>query len=138
MPKCLRCGSCCIQYHGNNFANEEEIRRWIEEERFDILHYCYGWNEWCFWNFIENPKEVLEYLTEGINSDVWFNPETQEEIYLCPFLRKRRNREQFECSIHDTRPGVCREYFCDPKDMKKIVKKSFIENLREYRKKRRH
>jgi len=67
---------------------------------------------------------------------MWFDPETGERIYLCPFLRKRRGKNEFECMVHDSKPAMCQDYICDPKDMKGIIKRPFEENLRDYKKRR--
>jgi len=135
---CERCGSCCVQYHGNDFATEEDIRRWIYELRIDILQFCDGWNERCFEHYIEEPEKVISYLTNDSKYEFWINLLIMEKLELCPFLRKKYGKPKFECLIYDTRPKTCREYFCESNDMKRFVKKSFEENLKEYRKKRKY
>jgi len=135
---CEECGSCCVQYGGNDFATEKDIKRWIHELRLDILQFCEGWNEWCFEHYIEEPVKVISYLTNGGNYVFWRNPLTKEPLGLCPFLRKKYGKSQFECLIYNTRPKTCREYFCKPNDMKGFVKKSFRRNFKEYREKRKY
>lgn len=138
---CERCGSCCVQYDGNNFATEEDIRRWVYGLRHDILQFCGGWREWCFGAIFETNaqrEKVISHLLKDLNDVVWFDPLTQGQLDLCPFLRKKYGKPKFECLIYDTRPKACREYFCEPNDMRRIVKKSFEENLKEYRKNRKY
>ena len=134
---CERCGSCCLQFGGTNFADEADLRRWLKEERIDILQYACGWNDWCNEVFRDYPELVIEYLTESLNAEFWFDPRTGNELSICPFLKKRYRKQQFKCSIHETKPQTCREYFCNPNDMKGIVKRPFDKNYREYRKIRR-
>jgi Fe-S-cluster containining protein len=134
--KCERCGSCCLQIGDIINISEEDIRRWVNEGRVDILQYCSGWNNECYDMFLWDQEELVRYLNEGINMEMWFDPESGDEVYLCPFLRKKYGRNEFECMIHDTKPEICRDYICNPKDMRKIIKKSFEKNLKEYKKKR--
>ena len=131
---CERCGSCCVQIGYIN-PREEDIKRWVRGSRYDILEYCEGWQEDCW---LWDEQELISYLRDCTNSEMWFDPRTGEELSLCPFLRKVRRKEQFECRIHDTKPLMCQEYICNPKDMKKIIKRSFSENLKLYRKKKRN
>lgn len=136
--ECERCGSCCVQYE-KTAASEEDIRRWVCESRSDILLYCYGWNDTCSRMMAHGcEKQLINYLTEDkINLGMWHKPENREEnLKLCPFLRKKRNMNRFECMIQGTKPEICRNYICDPKDMQLIIKRSFEENLEDYRKKR--
>lgn len=146
---CERCGSCCVQYDGNNFATEDDIKRWVYQVRCDILQYCYGFEEWCFWDVVSEDnnahERVISHLIKNLNNVVWFDPDTGDQLYICPFLRKKYGKAQFECLIHDTRPWACRQFFCNPNGdtpspigtvHARIIKKSFEENLKEHRKKR--
>lgn len=136
--KCERCGSCCVQLGDLYNVTIQDVRRWIEERRFDILWYCCGWNDASFDMFLEFDTEgLVRYLGESLNMEMWFNPENGDELRLCPFLRKTRGKRQFECLIHDTKPEICRNYICDPQNMMRIVKRSFEENLKEYKRERR-
>jgi Fe-S-cluster containining protein len=129
--KCEKCGSCCLQLKGIINVSDEDIKRWVNENRADILQYCYGWR-----GLNDAKEEVVRHLTKGVNMEMWFDAE-RDEIDLCPFLRKKYGKNEFECTIHETKPEVCRNYICNPKDMSGIIKKPFKENLEEYRKKRR-
>lgn len=131
---CKRCGSCCVQVGYVN-PSIEDVERWVWNHRFDILQYCVGWrDDCCLWN----EQELMSYLTDGMNYGMWFDSETGEELLICPFLRKTRGKDTFRCLIHDTKPETCRDYICNPKDMKKIVKRPFKENLKVYKRKRRN
>lgn len=141
MLSCEMCGSCCVQYSGKGFATKEDIKRWVYEGRFDILQFCAEWNEWCFSHYFEESEKVISYLTScELNYEFWFDPSAGEhvEIRLCPFLRKKYRKSQFECLIHNTKPKRCKEYFCKPNDMRGIVKKSFEHNFKEYKEKRKY
>lgn len=115
----------------------EDIKRWVNQGNFLVLQYCAGWNEDCWDMLFEEKEKLIEYLVEPItNCEMWFDPETGEQIFLCPFLRKERDKNGFECMIHDSKPLMCRDYVCDPKDIKGIIKRPFEENLKDYRKRR--
>jgi Fe-S-cluster containining protein len=139
MKKCERCGSCCVQLRGIWDISEEDIRRWINEFRIDILQYYNGWDDECsiMMGNGENRKLVYYLTKDKMNMEMWCDPENREDnIDLCPFLRKKRGENQFECMIEKTKPEFCRNYICNPKNMMEIVKRSFEESLREFRKKR--
>jgi len=136
---CEKCGSCCLQLPGMKEINAKDVERWANENAGFVLQYCQGWTyiEDCWSMLFEQKQKLIEHLTKPLmNCDMWFDPETGEQMLLCPFLRKRRSKNQFECMIHDSEPLMCQDYICDPKDMKGIVKRPFEENLRDYRKKR--
>ena len=134
--KCKRCGSCCLQIGDIINISEDDIKRWVKEGRSDILQFCAGWTKDCFKLMVWREKELIRYLNESINMEMWFNPKSGNEISLCPFLRKQYGKNQFKCTIHNTKPKICREYICDPKNMLRIIKKPFRENLLEYKKMR--
>ena len=115
----------------------EYIKSWVNQEHWLILQYCHGWNAKCWDLLFEDEEKLIKYLVNPImNCEMWFDPETGEQIYLCPFLRKRHGRNEFECMVHDSKPKMCQDYICDPKDMKGIIKRPFEENLRDYKKRR--
>ena len=84
MSECERCGKCCVEYIGTFGATKEDILRWRKEGRDDILAYvCFMGDDW---------------------GDLFFHPETGEEIHdRCPFLRKIRNKNEYECMIEETK-----------------------------------
>jgi hypothetical protein len=116
----------------------EDVERWVNQEIFLVLQYCEGWNADCWDMLFEEKEKLIQYLVKPLTKcEMWFDPDTREQIFLCPFLRKRRGKNEFECMIHYSKPLMCQDYICDPKDMRGIVKRPFEENLREYRKRRR-
>jgi Fe-S-cluster containining protein len=42
--------------------------------------------------------------------DIWFNPDTGEEVERCPWLRKLPRQDKYICRIHDVKPKMCRQY----------------------------
>lgn len=86
--ECARCGKCCLA-DMIAYVTSEDMDRWIREGRTDILH------------IIENEQAV--WL-----GDHFISSRTGRPIYGCPFLEMPD--ELFSCSIHETRPGVCRKY----------------------------
>jgi len=133
---CKGCGSCCLQLKDMIQIYAEDIERWVNQGFWLVLQYCYGWNEHCWDMLFEEKEKLIEHLVESINCEMWFDPETGEQIFLCPFLKKRRGKNKFVCMIHDSKPTMCQDYICDLRDMKGIVKRPFEENLRDYRKRR--
>jgi Fe-S-cluster containining protein len=90
--ECQRCGGCCFRF-SELTAFPEDIDRWVDEGREDILQYA------------------DEYMYSLIGAaDLWIDPETGEPLRRCPFLRKVRNKPMYRCLIYDTRPGQCRSF----------------------------
>ena len=86
--ECLRCGRCCLV----NFAayvTEEDIRRWEEEGRRDILH-------------------ILEREKGSWQGDRLISADSGQALGGCPFFDF--DGERFRCAIHETRPATCRNY----------------------------
>jgi Fe-S-cluster containining protein len=71
------------------YVTAEDMARWVSEERTDILH------------IIENEQAV--WL-----GDHFVSSRTGRPIYGCPFMEMEGRVTA--CSIHSTRPGVCRNY----------------------------
>ena len=94
MRNCTQCGKCCLKYGGGGLggATAEDLQMW--KTRPDIMH----------------------YIDESL-PDLWVSPVTGEEMFRCPFLRKRPNVEKYNCRIHDARPFVCRDY---PEDVEQM------------------
>ena len=86
--KCQRCGTCC-QIHFSVYAMEEDVARWRAEGRDDILR-------------------LLEDEHAAWAGDQLVSTVTGDPLSPCPFLRKEDGG--FSCSIHPTRPRICREY----------------------------
>lgn len=97
---CTRCGKCCLNenYMGNLFASADDVARWDDDFRFDILRYAY-------------------VMPDG-TADLWID-ENEREHYRCPFLRKDRGKPTYKCCIHDTKPKPCRDY---PQDYDQMVR----------------
>ncbi len=85
--KCKQCGNCCLNLSGacSRDADEEDMTRWEEEGRVDILKYIYYY-------------------------ELWYSPRTGEELDRCPWLRKLPQKNKYICRIHDTKPTHCKQY----------------------------
>ena len=91
--QCQLCGKCCLEYAYNLQVTEEDMCRWEEEGRRDIL-------QWV------SRIGVGEYLA----LDFPIHPETGDEVDRCPFLRKLPRKDVYICRIHDTKPDACRRF----------------------------
>lgn len=86
--RCQRCGRCCSTLGKSIQASPSDIKRWIEGQREDLL------------GLLNTFREGGTLTTDGT-------------LYLgegdrCRFLG--RDGDSYSCSIHGTRPEVCREY----------------------------
>ena len=87
---CTACGKCCTQAHYMRSlpASADDVARWRREEREDILEYL----------------DVV-----GIELyELWFKD--GEPLQDCPFVKKKRGKNIYQCAIYETRPEVCRKY----------------------------
>ena len=85
--QCRQCGACC---HVDMFAyiTDDDIRRWEQENRFDIINHIRGTEVKWFGDIILSGQGI--------------------HIQSCTFLNWDGNA--FCCDIYDTRPHVCRNY----------------------------
>jgi Fe-S-cluster containining protein len=93
-PRCFRCGKCCREHGFGLTVTPGDTRRWKKQGRADILRYA-----WI-------PRGVGGY------GDIWIDPETGEDLDYCPFLQKV-SLGKYICSIYETRPKICREFWCE-------------------------
>ena len=83
MKDCNQCGKCCIKYsNGGLSASEDEIKHW------DIF-----------------KPEVYDFVNNG---KIWIDPQTGEQLEICPWLRKENNL--YTCDIYFDRPNDCKYY----------------------------
>jgi len=85
---CKRCGNCCKTYLFA-YVTDEDMERWKREGREDILH------------ILENQAPVWA-------GDRLISSRTGQALDSCPFLTW--DGKLATCTIHETRPAVCREY----------------------------
>lgn len=89
MKACNSCGKCCIKYgDGDLTASQMDIDMW-ELFRPDIYRYVR-------------------------NNEIWFDPETQQPLTRCPWLKQTPEQEagnvRYSCEIYTDRPEDCRHY----------------------------
>ena len=85
MKSCNQCGKCCTKYSdGGLSVMPEEIEQW-DEKRPDILR------------FVADGK-------------IWMDPDTGEQLSLCPWLRVEPGSKRYSCDIYFDRPDDCRYY----------------------------
>lgn len=82
--ECKQCGKCCLKYGACLQASDDDLDRWEEEGREDIL--------------------ALAYY-----GDLWVDREHKEAI-RCPWLRKLPGKDKYICRIQDIKPDECANY----------------------------
>ncbi len=85
---CKRCGNCCRTFLFA-YITDEDMVRWKQEGREDILH------------ILKNAAPVWA-------GDRLISSRTGQPLISCPFLTW--DGTLTTCTIHETRPRVCREY----------------------------
>ena len=85
MKECNQCGKCCINYSdGGLTASTEDIEGW------EVFR-----------------PEIARYVRDG---QLWFSPETGQQITRCPWLVQLDDKPSYGCSIYEDRPEDCRHY----------------------------
>lgn len=85
MKACNLCGKCCTKYSdGGLSATAEEIERWHDER-----------------------PDIARYVADG---KIWMDPDSGEQLALCPWLRPQPGTRRLACAIYEQRPEDCRYY----------------------------
>jgi uncharacterized protein len=87
-PICMRCGKCCLT-DLIAYVTEEDKKRWTREGRADILH-------------------ILEKEHGVWAGDRLVSQDDGHLLQGCPFFTC--DGTLGICTIHETRPRVCRDY----------------------------
>lgn len=94
MKNCNSCGKCCIKYGGSQLsASAEEMDHWLFER-----------------------QDISAYVRDG---EIWVDPKTEQQLSVCPWLRKEPGQAQYTCDIYYDRPEDCRVYPMTIDDMVK-------------------
>lgn len=82
---CACCGRCCELFGGHLNATVQDLERWRNEGRNDLLLRVnrLGW--------------------------IWVDPITKQMIDPCPFIERASDNRAL-CRINDTKPDMCRAY----------------------------
>lgn len=92
-PMCSMCGKCCKEGGSELTMTPSDYRRWKRQGRQDILRYA-------------------RLSAQPDHGDLWIDSKTGEELFRCPFL-KEISTGKYVCEIYNTRPKVCREFWCE-------------------------
>ena len=104
---CIQCGWCCRQYRGYHWAKAADLLRWHREGRPDILRYVDAGRRPDGSHRTAAELGPAELAGMGPAAG-WADPGTGARLENCPFLREADGSRAL-CSIHPTKPGVCRE-----------------------------
>jgi Fe-S-cluster containining protein len=86
------CGYCCRAPIAL-IVMLEDYERWKRQGRSDILRYASA------------------RTSEGCGT-LWIDADKDKELSYCPFLKKVGGDKHI-CTIQDTKPTVCREFWCE-------------------------
>lgn len=73
-------------------------------------------NEIEYWEVFK--PQIAHYVNDG---KIWMDPDTGEQIELCPWLRKVPGENKFICDIYYDRPDDCKYY---PVTISEMIKDS--------------
>lgn len=55
----------------------------------------------------ERRPDIAKYVRDG---EIWFDPQSGEQLDRCPWLRLAPNSKRYTCDIYQDRPEDCRFY----------------------------
>ncbi|MCX5998077.1 MAG: hypothetical protein NTU41_00375 [Chloroflexi bacterium] len=96
-PRCSMCGRCCREQGSGFVMMPADYRRWRRGCRADILRYL-----WLLDGRRANGSLWID----------WADPDTGHYLSCCPFL-ERAGWGKCVCRIHETKPRICREFWCE-------------------------
>lgn len=120
--ECLRCGHCCLAAGSTLYIDQEDLNKWIKEKRKDILSLLYKTNFICDDCGVEwNPRDgnkCPDCKKKAENARYyWIDKNQPLNLFAqlmadprCPFLKKVRNKDEYLCKIHETKPATCRGF----------------------------
>lgn len=88
------CGKCCLELGPELYITAGDYRRWKHQGRDDILSYA------------DITPDFSDF------GELWYDPETEEELDRCPFLLKI-DFSKFICAIQETKPKACKDFWCE-------------------------
>ncbi len=91
-PRCCMCGECC-RAPVILITKPEDYRRWTRQKRSDILQYA-------------SVPPLQGY------GDLCIDIKGGEGSSYCPFIKKV-SHSKYICTIHNTKPKVCKEFLCE-------------------------
>jgi len=91
---CRQCGRCCTSLDYHDELTEEDVADWRRLGRTDIL-------QWV--RTLDREGDEKAYK-------IWTIPGTTRLADTCPFLKKIPSENRWECTIHDVKPRICRQY----------------------------
>lgn len=92
MKACNACGKCCIKYSAGSLS--------ASQQDLDLWH--------------SFRPEISRYVRDD---DIWFDPDSQALLKICPWLRKVEGSRSYHCDIYLDRPEDCRNYPAIVSDM---------------------
>jgi Fe-S-cluster containining protein len=124
--KCRRCGKCCLAFNGYLSATTNDIKRWKGEGRTDIL------DRVLFTTLKEDGEIYNSPDGEILSADLWSDKERLDEANRCPFLKTDDGKKIYRCTIHETKPDVCREYPTEKRCFAGIINPKYVEDGKGY------
>jgi len=92
--ECFQCGDCCSQ-----LGLVHSIRKDYGDNRF-LIHNQY-------------TGEETEVIIDSDKIGLFEDKSIFEKLpNTCPFFRHEPGSEKAFCTVHQTRPGICRDYGC--------------------------
>ncbi len=92
--QCRQCGHCCQSLDYRYEITADDVIRWQELGRDDIL-------KWV---------GVFKGADQETIFQIWVTPGTRRLADDCPFLKQDSSAKRWYCLIHDAKPAICRQY----------------------------
>jgi Fe-S-cluster containining protein len=92
--ECCQCGRCCRTLDYHHEVGAEDVKMWRSLGRNDILRWV----------------ETVHRKDETPRYRIWVVPGTRDLAPICPFLKKDPTTNRWNCTIHNAKPHICRNY----------------------------
>ena len=105
-PECAQCGVCCKIFGDSISPTIENVYRWLEDGKIDILEHfsaCMADGSW------KKCSDLQACDLSGVVSIELRDPKTGGFVSCCPFLR-HVSKNRYLCGIHLSKPEMCDNY----------------------------
>ena len=92
--ECRQCGDCCRNLDYHHEVGTEDVEMWRSLGRTDILRWV----------------ETVHRKDGTAKHRIWVVPGTRDLAPICPFLKKEPATNRWDCTIHNAKPQICRNY----------------------------
>lgn len=104
--RCMRCGRCCERWGWSLRGSPDDLVRWLNAGRHDILRHVLV--TFRNGNWSRGDRVSTGDMKNIASIHLWLDSNGRR-VNRCPFLEREGNGRAL-CRINDFKPDVCREF----------------------------